>query len=166
MENILVTSLQKLTFNGKEYSCAIGRGGISADKKEGDGATPVGCFPFRSVYYRADRLALPETVLPIQALQETDGWCDGVEDPKYNMFVTLPYPASSENLWRDDHIYDVIVVLGYNDDPVISGKGSAIFMHVAREGYTPTDGCVALALPDLLEILATITPDTHVCISA
>jgi L,D-peptidoglycan transpeptidase YkuD (ErfK/YbiS/YcfS/YnhG family) len=165
MQNIQVLSTQKVLFNGKEYPCAIGRGGISENKKEGDGTTPAGCFPIRKVFYRADRVDPPKTSLEIEALKKSDGWCDGVDDPNYNMLVTLPYPASSENLWRDDHVYDVIVVLGYNDEPAIPGKGSAIFMHVAREGYTPTAGCIALTLTDLLEVLLSTNAETLVCVS-
>lgn len=164
-KDIIVYSDGRLLWRDKEYKCALGKGGVREDKKEGDGATPVGCFPVREIYYRADRLEKPITILSdVRELKEADGWCDGVEDENYNKFVLLPYGASSENLWRNDHIYDVIVVLGYNDDPIIKGKGSAVFMHVARENYSPTAGCIALSLPDLLAILSTIIPDTNVCV--
>lgn len=136
--------------------CAIGRSGMiaSAHKREGDGASPVGVWPLRRVYFRADRLSAPRTGLPVQALSPDDGWCDSPDDPHYNRPVRHPYGASAERLWRDDAVYDVIVVLGHNDDPVVPGGGSAIFLHVAHADYRPTEGCIALALPDLLQVLA------------
>jgi L,D-peptidoglycan transpeptidase YkuD (ErfK/YbiS/YcfS/YnhG family) len=138
-------------------ACAIGRGGIRAKGGEGDGVTPVGVFPIRRVLYRADRVSV-RTKLPAAAIAENDGWCDAPDDPNYNMQVKLPYAASHERLWREDHLYDVVIVLGYNDDPVMAGKGSAIFLHVARPDYGPTEGCVALALPDLLQVLEKLSP--------
>lgn len=138
--------------------CAIGRGGIGAKAGEGDGVTPIGTFPIRRVLYRPDRVARPRTNLPVEAIAEDDGWCDAPGDAAYNQPVKLPYPASHERMWRDDHLYDVVVVLGFNDAPVIAGKGSAIFLHVARPDYGPTEGCVALALPDLLAALENLSP--------
>jgi len=146
----------KLIWNGQTYPCAIGKGGIVQDKKEGDGATPVGRFPLKQVYYRPDRLKQPETILQTQAISSTDGWCDDPEHVAYNKPIKLPFKASHEELWRDDHIYDVIVVLGHNDNPPIPGKGSAIFFHIARNGFTGTEGCVAVALTDMLHILKSI----------
>jgi len=137
--------------------CAIGRGGIGAKGGEGDGITPIGTFPVRRVLYRPDRVSL-RTKLPASAIAENDGWCDAPDDPNYNMPVKLPYAASHEHMWREDRLYDVVVVLGYNDDPVIAGKGSAIFLHVAQPDYGPTEGCVALALPDLLAVLEKLSP--------
>lgn len=138
--------------------CAIGRGGIGVKAGEGDGVTPTGTFRIRRVLYRPDRVASPRTNLPVAAIAEDDGWCDAPGDAAYNKPVKLPYPASHEKMWRDDHLYDVVVVLGFNDDPVIAGKGSAIFLHVARPDYGPTEGCVALPLPDLLAALARLSP--------
>ena len=135
------------------YRCALGKGGVKSDKREGDGATPVGAFPLRRVLYRADRLEKPETVLPTLPIHENDAWCDDPAYPLYNTKATLPYPARTEPLWRNDHLYDVLVVLGHNDNPVVFGAGSAIFLHVAAPDYAPTEGCVALALDDLLSVL-------------
>ena len=139
-------------------SCAIGRGGIGAKSGEGDGVTPVGSFSIRRVLYRPDRVAAPRTNLPLVAIGQDDGWCDAPGDASYNQPVKLPYAASHERMWRDDHLYDVVVVLGFNDSPVMPGKGSAIFLHVARPDYGPTEGCVALALPDLLASLENLSP--------
>ena len=163
MSNINVSSSGEVEFLGKVYKGALGKNGVTKDKKEGDWATPVGCFPIREIYYRSDRLAKPETILSIRPLEENDGWCEDLEDSNYNKLVKLPYDASHEELWREDHVYDIIVVLGYNDDPAVPGKGSAIFMHIARETYSPTAGCIALAQTDLLELLKNAEKDTLVC---
>ncbi|MGK2741766.1 L,D-transpeptidase family protein [Tepidicaulis sp. LMO-SS28] len=144
------------------FPCALGRSGMTEEKQEGDGASPIGIWPLREVFYRADRLDAPATDLPISPLHPQDGWCDAPEDPAYNQPVTLPYGASAENLWREDAAYDIIVVLGYNDDPVTPGKGSAIFFHLAREeedgGYGPTEGCIALSRADMLKVLKLCGP--------
>jgi L,D-peptidoglycan transpeptidase YkuD (ErfK/YbiS/YcfS/YnhG family) len=151
-------------FGRARYRCAIGHGGIRKNKKEGDGATPAGAWPIRSVLYRPDRITLPKLAFDMRKLTPEDGWCDASADPMYNRAVKLPYAASAEKLWRDDGIYDVIVVLGYNDKPVVPGRGSAIFMHIARPNYSPTLGCVAFARENLLEILARATPGTRVVV--
>ena len=164
--NIDVYPDSGLVIGGKRFRCALGKTGITQSKREGDNATPAGTFPLRRVLYRPDRTSLPKTNLPVSPLAPNDGWCDAAGDPRYNEQVTLPYPASHEKLWRDDHVYDVIVVLGYNDAPPIAGRGSAIFMHVARDGYAPTEGCVALAFPDLEAVLAQCRPDDTLTVHA
>jgi L,D-peptidoglycan transpeptidase YkuD (ErfK/YbiS/YcfS/YnhG family) len=109
----------------------------------------------RALLFRPDRLPrAPLTGLPLRGLRPEEGWCDDAADELYNKPVKLPYRARAERLWREDRIYDVIVVLGYNDDPVVPGKGSAIFLHIARPGFTPTAGCVALGQEDLLTVAA------------
>jgi len=138
---------------GLRLPCALGRSGRRADKREGDGATPVGRFALRQVFYRPDRLIRPRTPLPVVALRPGDGWCDDPDDRNYNRLVRHPYPASAEHLWREDHLYDLIVVLGYNDGPRIRGRGSAIFMHVAGPGFKPTAGCIALTRGQLLRLI-------------
>lgn len=143
---------------GERLRCALGRGGVVRDKREGDGATPAGIWPVRRLLYRPDREALPDTALPVSPISETDGWCDDPGDPAYNTPVTLPYPARCEALWRADALYDLVVVLGYNDDPPVAGLGSAIFLHVARPDYGPTEGCVALAADDLRRAVARLRP--------
>ena len=143
----------------RSFDCALGRAGLVADKREGDGGTPAGRLPLRRVFYRADRLASPPaTGLPVRPLAPDDGWCDAPDDPAYNRPIKHPYPASAERMWRDDGLYDVVVELGWNDDPVTPGRGSAIFLHVARPDWGPTEGCVALPLPDLLDLLALCRP--------
>jgi L,D-peptidoglycan transpeptidase YkuD (ErfK/YbiS/YcfS/YnhG family) len=143
----------KLHFNQKTYPCAIGKGGFSANKKEGDGRTPIGEFGLRKCWYRHDKVDCVVTHLPLSIIREDYGWSDDPARPDYNRPVRLPYGGSHEKLWRDDGLYDVLVEIGYNDDPVIAGKGSAIFLHCATGDYKPTEGCVALAKQDLLDIL-------------
>ncbi|MGH6865927.1 MAG: L,D-transpeptidase family protein [Methyloceanibacter sp.] len=138
---------------GSQARVALGRGGIRALKREGDGATPLGRFPVRQVLYRADRRPRPHTPLPVHVIRD-DGWCDDPRDRNYNRMVKLPSRRSAESLKRADNLYDVVLVLGYNDRPRVRGKGSAIFVHLARPGYTPTDGCIALAKPNLLAVLS------------
>lgn len=144
---------------------AIGRGSVKPLKREGDGGTPMGRFPVRLVLYRSDRIPRPRTPLPVRAIRAEDGWCDDPMDRNYNRLVRLPSKRSAEGLMRDDGLYDLILVLGYNDRPRIRGKGSAIFVHLAREGYTPTEGCVALSRRDLLALLAEIKIGTTVLIT-
>lgn len=141
--------------------CAIGRGGFIAAKAktEGDGKSPVGRWPLRRVHYRADRLAPPQTVLPMRKIRPEDGWCDAPGDPNYNRLIERPYPASHEVLWRDDHVYDIILEIGHNDSPPIDTRGSAIFVHLKRVAYAPTEGCIALALNDMLDLLAFVQLD-------
>jgi L,D-peptidoglycan transpeptidase YkuD (ErfK/YbiS/YcfS/YnhG family) len=148
------------------WRCAVGRGAIGHDKREGDGVTPVGRWPLRRVLYRADRLGPPPCALPVAAIQPDDGWCDAPGDPAYNSPVKLPYGASHERLTREDRLYDLVVVLGHNDNPVIPGAGSAIFLHIARDDYGPTEGCVALALAHLLTVLREAEPGSAVEIRA
>lgn len=146
--------------------CVLGRSGIISDKWEGDGGTPVGRFPLRQVFYRPDREPCPATQLPVTAITPQMGWCDAPLHPDYNRLVTLPHDASCETLWREDDIYDLIVVLGHNDDPVIPQRGSAIFLHLARPDFSPTQGCVALTRPDLRALLNAAEPGDEMVISA
>jgi L,D-peptidoglycan transpeptidase YkuD (ErfK/YbiS/YcfS/YnhG family) len=108
----------------------------------------------RLVLYRSDRIFRPRTGLPIKVIRKSDGWCDAPADRNYNRAVRLPYPASNEHLHRADSVYDLIVVLSHNERPRVRGHGSAIFIHIARPGYTPTEGCIALSRRDLLHVLA------------
>ncbi|MGI9127908.1 MAG: L,D-transpeptidase family protein [Roseomonas sp.] len=143
-----------LRFQGGLYRCAIGKGGRRTDKREGDGATPIGLLPLRRLLYRADRLARPRADVPVAPIAPDDGWCDDPTHSDYNTQIHLPHPARHEELWRADTIYDVIGVLGWNDAPVVRERGSAIFLHLARPGFRPTEGCVALEQRDLLCVLA------------
>jgi len=163
---IEIYSSGEAVFNGKKYRCAIGKNGVAEDRVEGDGKTPLGCFEIRKVLYRKDKIEKLQTVLLVEEISENDTWCDDVKDKNYNSLIKLPYNASHEKLWRDDDLYDIIAVLGYNDKPVIAGKGSAIFMHIAGQNYSPTAGCIAFSKADLLEILKNCDKNTLVCIKA
>jgi L,D-peptidoglycan transpeptidase YkuD (ErfK/YbiS/YcfS/YnhG family) len=145
------------------WRCAVGRGGVRVDKVEGDGASPIGRWPIRRVLYRADRIARPQTQFPCHTIDQLDGWCDDPSHPDYNRQVKLPFEASHEELWRNDNLYDCVVVLGHNDDPPVAAAGSAVFLHIARPSYLPTDGCAALSKEDLLAFLALAEPTTHLC---
>lgn len=142
-----------LLLGGLRHRASLGRGGIRARKQEGDGATPAGLLPLRRLLYRADRVARPRAPVPAMPLAPHDGWCDDPSHADYNRPVRLPHDGRHEALWRADSAYDIIGVLGWNDAPVLRGVGSAIFLHVARPDFAPTEGCIALALPDLRTVL-------------
>ncbi len=114
------------------FRAALGRGGVRRDKQEGDGATPAGPMPLRRVLYRADRVRAPDCAVPAEPIAPSDGWCDDVGQTDYNRMIRLPHDGHYEELWRQDGLYDVIGVLGWNDAPIQRGRGSAIFLHVAR----------------------------------
>jgi L,D-peptidoglycan transpeptidase YkuD (ErfK/YbiS/YcfS/YnhG family) len=153
-----------LRLGGQVWPCALGRSGLRARKREGDGATPLGRWCVREVLCRADRMIRPRTALALRTIRPDDGWCDAPADRNYNRKVRHPYSASAERLWRRDGLYDLIVVLGYNDRPRGRGRGSAIFMHVAREGLAPTEGCIALRREHLVRVLERLTPGATISI--
>lgn len=144
---------------GQMWRCASGRGGVRIDKAEGDGATPAGIWQLGRVFYRPDRLKAPETKLTVLPLEPNWGWCDDPSHADYNQLIVLPHPGHHEKLWRDDGLYDVVVEIHYNTDPVQPGRGSAIFMHVAKPDYSATEGCIALNLADLLDLLRICNKD-------
>ena len=143
---------------------ALGRSGIKALKREGDGSTPLGRFAIREVLYRADRLPRPRTKLPVRAIRAGDAWCEDPGDRSYNRLVRASSRPGIDPLMREDHLYDLVVVLGYNDRPRVKGRGSAIFVHLARPGYTPTAGCIALSRTDLLALAAQADARTLLCV--
>jgi L,D-peptidoglycan transpeptidase YkuD (ErfK/YbiS/YcfS/YnhG family) len=158
-------SQARVLFRHGVRPAALGRAGIRALKREGDGGTPLGRFPARQVFYRADRVPRPRTMLPVRAINDRDGWCDDPSDRNYNRLIRLPSPHSAEGLKRADHLYDLVLVLGYNDRPRVKGRGSAIFVHLARPGYTPTDGCIALTQRDLTLLLASLRPGAAIMVT-
>jgi L,D-peptidoglycan transpeptidase YkuD (ErfK/YbiS/YcfS/YnhG family) len=145
--------------------CALGRGGISADKNEGDGSTPAGRFPVRRLLYRPDRVRDLACRISLLPMSPADGWCDDPADSAYNRLITRPYPGRHEALWREDAIYDLVLVIGHNDDPVLPGKGSAVFLHLAQPDCTPTDGCIAFARADFVALLEIMEPTTNIVIA-
>ncbi len=134
---------------------AIGRSGLIAaeTKREGDGATPAGAWTVRRALWRPDRLERPDTALVLDPIGPDDGWCDDPADSAYNRPVRLPWPGRHEVMTREDGLYDIVVVLGHNDDPPVPGLGSAIFLHCASPDYRPTEGCIAIARDDLVALL-------------
>ena len=148
------TNLQFLNFHA---TCCIGLHGLTLNKIEGDNCTPIGTWPFRRVFYRADKQDTPLTRLPLTKITKQMGWCDDPKDEEnYNKLVELPYLYSHEKLWRDDDIYDIVVELGYNDRPPVKGLGSAIFMHLMAKDGSPTAGCIALRKDDLLNLISIV----------
>lgn len=155
---VVDTAARTLTAFGRNIPCSIGRNGAipAAEKREGDGMTPLGLWPIRAVLLRPDRVALPSGIrLPWRWLRPDDGWSDDPSDPAYNRPVRHPHRFSAEQLWREDGLYDVILVLGHNDAPPVPGLGSAIFVHCWNEGQ-PTEGCVAVAKGELLMFLPSL----------
>jgi L,D-peptidoglycan transpeptidase YkuD (ErfK/YbiS/YcfS/YnhG family) len=149
----------RLFWPGGAARAACGWGGVHRDKREGDGASPQGTFRLVRAFYRPDRIAPPPaTGLPLAPLRLDDGWVDDPADPRYNRLVQLPCPAHHERMWRQDHLYDLIVVIGYNLDPVVPGRGSAIFLHCASRDFAPTEGCIAIAREVLLALLPLLGP--------
>jgi L,D-peptidoglycan transpeptidase YkuD (ErfK/YbiS/YcfS/YnhG family) len=157
----------RFDLDGRRVRCALGKGGVidAGDKREGDGCTPLGLWPIRRVLYRPDRGPRPPTRLPVAAIARNDGWCDAPRDRNYNRPVKLPYPASAEKMWRTDELYDLVLILGYNDAPVRPGRGSAIFLHCARPSFSATAGCVALARKEVLALLARAAPGDAVAVT-
>jgi L,D-peptidoglycan transpeptidase YkuD (ErfK/YbiS/YcfS/YnhG family) len=154
-----------LVAGGMRAPCALGRAGIVRNKREGDGGTPIGTHRLIGVLYRPDRLGRPVTRLPVAPIHRNDGWCDDPADRRYNRPVRLPLGASHERLWRDDNLYDVVVILAFNLLQPIANMGSAIFLHLAKPAFAPTAGCVAVDLPTMRRLLFLATPKTAVAIS-
>jgi L,D-peptidoglycan transpeptidase YkuD (ErfK/YbiS/YcfS/YnhG family) len=144
--------------------CALGRNGITPEKLEGDGSTPAGRFPVRRLFYRPDRIRDFTCRLPMQPMSPSDGWCDDPGDRAYNRLITRPYPGRHETMWLESALYDLVLVIGHNDDPVVPGKGSAVFLHLAQPDYAPTDGCVAFARADFVALLQAMEPATSIVI--
>lgn len=147
---------------GFSAAAAIGRSGITALKREGDGATPRASMRLIEGFYRSDRMGRPPTALPMRPIRADMGWCDAPFNASYNRLVRLPFGPSHENLMRDDHLYDIVLVIDWNIRERKAGAGSAIFMHLARPGYQPTEGCIALSRGDMLRLLTLVDRATVV----
>ncbi len=156
----------RLGWSGGTAAAAVGRGGVRANKKEGDGATPAGTYPLLFGLYREDRIRPRPSALPMRPLAPQDAWVDDPADARYNRLVSLPYPARTERLWRDDEIYDLLVVVGYNMEPVIPGAGSAIFLHIARPHFSGTEGCIAIGREVLISLIPLLGPGSMIAIGA
>jgi L,D-peptidoglycan transpeptidase YkuD (ErfK/YbiS/YcfS/YnhG family) len=153
--------LGRLTVSAQTFRCALGKSGVTHTKREGDSATPIGIFKLRRVWYRKDAGQRPRCRLPLKAIQKDDGWCDAINHRLYNKLVKLPFDMSHERMWRQDDVYNLVLEISWNDRPAIRGRGSAIFFHLARRGFTPTEGCVAISLAAMRKILPQIGPHTR-----
>ena len=149
---------------GLVLPCALGRGGVRRCKREGDGGTPAGILRALAVRYRADRGPRPPTRLPLGQIRAADGWCDDPGHRRYNRPVPLPFLAGHERLHRTDGVYDVVVILDWNMRPAVRGRGSAIFLHLARPGFTPTEGCIAVSPAAMRRLLPLLGPSTRLVV--
>ncbi|PCI40612.1 MAG: hypothetical protein COB46_06575 [Rhodospirillaceae bacterium] len=162
--NVFVDGRGFIRCGENRWPCAVGRSGLGQKSKEGDGLTPLGTHAFGRVFWRQDRIADLQTVLTTLASRQSMGWCDDPSQDDYNTLITLPHLGRFEELWRQDHIYDLVVEILYNTNPIISGQGSAIFMHIARPDLSPTEGCIALKQDDLLELLRMINENSRLIV--
>ena len=153
-----------LTFQKYKVKCAIGKKGIGYKKKEGDLITPKGEFKIKFVLYREDRVKI-FTKLKKKVIKKDMGWCDDPKSKSYNKLIKLPFSYNYEKLYRKENIYDIILVLSYNMNPIVNNKGSAIFIHVAKKNFKNTEGCVAIKKQDLLKIVKEIKKNSKVKIS-
>jgi L,D-peptidoglycan transpeptidase YkuD (ErfK/YbiS/YcfS/YnhG family) len=139
--------------HGSAVPVALGRAGIKANKREGDGASPRGRFRLMRLWWRADRAPHPMTRLPARKIRPGDAWCENPADRRYNRAIKLSASVPGDRLWRDDHLYDLVIELDHNTRPRVAGRGSAVFIHVARPGFLPTAGCIALDARALARLL-------------
>ncbi len=153
-----------LTAGGRTIPVALGRGGILANKREGDGGTPMGTFRPRRLWWRADRHPRPRTSLTVRTIGPDDAWCEDPNDRHYNRPVRLDRDRSGDRLKRDDHLYDFIVEIDHNTVPRVAGRGSAVFLHLARANFAPTAGCVAMTKSAMLRLLESLGPQTRIVI--
>jgi len=143
---------------------ALGRAGIKANKREGDGATPRGTFRLKRLWWRADRHPRPPTLLPSRRIGPHDGWCEDPADRRYNRPIKVSPLSHGDRLKRADHLYDFVIELDHNTRPRVAGRGSAVFIHVARPGFAPTAGCVALERTTLRRLLGRLGPRTQIMV--
>ncbi|HKU05550.1 MAG TPA: L,D-transpeptidase family protein [Bradyrhizobium sp.] len=153
-----------LTADGWTIPVALGRGGIKANKREGDGGTPRGIFHPRRLWWRADRHVRPSTFLDVRAIRSEDAWCEDPADRHYNQAIRLQRGAAGDRLTREDHLYDFIVEIDHNTSPRIAGRGSAVFLHLARVNFSPTAGCVSMTRSNMLRLLRRMGPRTRIVI--
>ena len=151
-----------ISYNNYKAKCAVGKRGISIKKKEGDFITPKGTFNIREIFYRKDRVQNLITRIKKTVIRKNMGWCDDPKSKKYNKLVYFPFKHSAEKLYRSENIYDIILVLNFNMNPVKKNKGSAIFIHVAKKNFQPTQGCIALDKSELIKMVKSIKINTIV----
>ena len=159
---IIVKKSGYLKYKNFKFRCALGRGGIKQKEREGDFITPKGKFILKKIYYRYDRVKKINSPLKKIKIKKNMGWCDDVRSNYYNKQIKINKKISHEKLYRKDNVYDIVVVLNYNLNPIIKGKGSAIFLHVAKKNYKKTQGCIALKKNELLNLVSKIKRNTQI----
>jgi L,D-peptidoglycan transpeptidase YkuD (ErfK/YbiS/YcfS/YnhG family) len=159
---IIVKKSGYLKYKNFKFRCALGESGIKEKIKEGDNVTPKGMFKITRIYYRPDKIKKIISPINIIKIKKNMGWCDDPTSNSYNKEIKLPTKFGYEKLYRKDHIYDLIAVISYNVNPIIKGKGSAIFLHIAKKKFSPTQGCIALKKKDLLLLLSKISKNTKI----
>lgn len=162
---IIINKSGYLKYKDIKFKCALGKSGIGKKRIEGDNITPKGTFKIIKIYYRKDRIKKINSTFKLIEIKKDMGWCDDPESKKYNQLIKLPSKYRHEKLFRNDRIYDLIIVLNYNMNPVIKNKGSAIFIHIAKNNYNKTKGCIALKKKDLIEIISKIKRNTKIIIN-
>jgi L,D-peptidoglycan transpeptidase YkuD (ErfK/YbiS/YcfS/YnhG family) len=162
---IIINKSGYLKYKDIKFKCALGKSGIRKKRTEGDNITPKGTFKIIKIYYRKDKITKINSAFKLIEIKKNMGWCDDPESKKYNQLIKLPSKYRHEKLFRNDRIYDLIIVLNYNMSPVIKNKGSAIFIHIAKNNYNKTKGCIALKKKDLIEIVSKIKRDTKIIIN-
>ena len=162
---MIIVRKNVLTFKDASYTCAIGKNGTTNTKKEGDGCTPLGKYSLGRLYFREDKVVLPHLKFPKIIIDRNMGWCDDINSNYYNKAISFPFRYSAEKFFRSDDIYDIVCVIEYNSNPIIKGKGSAIFMHVAHNDYSGTEGCIALRKDHLISILSQMDLQTKINIT-
>ena len=162
---MIIVRKNTLIYNDISFQCAIGKSGTNEKKIEGDGCTPLGTYLIKEVFYRSDRVNLPNISFPTTAIESDFGWCDDINSEEYNKFIKFPFKESAERLFRSDNIYDIVCVLNYNSDPIVKNKGSAIFLHIAKDDYSGTQGCVAISKKELVLLLKMININTKINIT-
>ena len=153
---IIVSKSRLLKFKFLKFKCAIGKGGIGNKKREGDMITPKGTYKLIKIYYRQDRIKKIKSKLKLIRINKRMGWCNDPVSKNYNKLINLPSDYSHEKLYRNDHLYDIIIVINFNMSPIIKNKGSAIFIHITKKNYLPTEGCLGLKKNDLIKLVEQI----------
>ncbi len=162
---IIVKNSGFLTYKNLKFRCAIGKAGIKKKEKEGDNITPKGIFKITNIYYRSDKIKNIETPIKIIKIKRNMGWCDDPHSIHYNKQIKLPSKFSHEKLYRKDNLYDLFLVINYNTNPIIKNKGSAIFLHITKDSYKKTKGCIALKKEDLIQLISKIRKNTKIKIN-
>ncbi len=161
--NLLVKN-NYIYFDTESFPCAVGAKGLTKNKMEGDMCTPVGEFEISKIYYRSDKLKHLNFQISSKIINKNDGWCDDPKSKLYNQYIQFPFSGSAEKLFREDDLYDIICILNYNTDPIIPGRGSAIFLHVSKPNFEGTEGCIAISRENLIYLSQKINEKTKIII--